>query len=369
MKKKVAVAMSGGVDSSVCAALLKEEGYEVIGVTMQIWPKAEGKSRADRHCGVNAIDDAKKVADELGISHYAFNLCGVFEKYVIDNFCDEYKKGRTPNPCIRCNQYIKFGALLKTAKQLGADYLATGHYAKIAYNEESGEYLLRKGTDPDKDQSYFLYIMTQSQLENVLMPLGNYTKNEIRTIARNLNLPVVDRLESQEICFIPDNDYPKFLKEYIQEAAKPGPILNTQGELLGEHRGILFYTIGQRRGLGISAKVPLYVVAIDREKKAIIVGTEDELYRNKLRACEVNYISAERLKRPTKLKVKIRYRHKEAEAIVYPIGSEEVHIEFIQPQRAITPGQAVVFYDKDIVIGGGTIKVIKKGTGYFFRKK
>ncbi|MEA3485473.1 MAG: tRNA 2-thiouridine(34) synthase MnmA, partial [Candidatus Aerophobetes bacterium] len=255
MKKKVAVAMSGGIDSSVCAALLKEKGYEVIGITMQIWTKVEDKSQVDRCCGVNTIDSAKRAADELKIPHYMLNFRDIFEKYVIANFCDEYTRGRTPNPCIRCNQYIKFGALLKKAKQLGADYLATGHYAKIAYNKEKGEYLLKKGTDPEKDQSYFLYTMTQSQLKNILMPLGNYTKSEVRKVARDLNLPVADRPESQEICFIPDNDYSKFLKKYIQEAARPGPILNARGERVGEHRGILFYTIGQRRGLGISVKV------------------------------------------------------------------------------------------------------------------
>lgn len=356
MKRKVAVAMSGGVDSSVCAALLKEKGYEVIGVTMQIWPGDKGEGRLDRHYTINIMDAAKRIADELGIPHYMLNLRDVFEKYVTANFCDEYRKGETPNPCIRCNKYIKFGALLKMANQLGADYLATGHYAKIEYNEKTGEYLLKKGADLDKDQSYFLYTMSQSQLKNILMPLGDYTKDEVRAMARDFNLPILDREESQEICFIPTGGYPEFLKRCMPEAFKPGPILNTRGEILGEHKGVLFYTIGQRRGLGISSKTPLYVVAIDGEKNAVIVGTEDELYSDELKASEVNYITTEGLKEPARLRVRIRYRHKEAEAMVYPTTKNEVRIKFAQPQRAITPGQAAVFYDGDIVVGGGVIR-------------
>jgi len=356
--KKVAVAMSGGVDSSVCAALLKEKGYEVIGLTMQIWPEDESKDRPDRCYGTEVIDNARRVTDKLGISHYVVDLREAFEKYVMVNFCDEYREGRTPNPCIRCNQYIKFGALLKKARELGADYLATGHYARIDYRRETGEYLLRKGVDLEKDQSYFLYTMIQEQLENVLMPLGNYTKNEIRAIARDLDLPVMDRAESQEICFIPHSDYPEFLKEHIPEAANPGPILNTQGQILGEHRGILFYTVGQRKGLGISAKVPLYVIGIERGKNTIIAGTEDELYSDELKACKVSYTARNGPKEPVRLKVKIRYRHREAEARVYPVSENEVRVKFAQPQRAITPGQAAVFYDKDVVIGGGTIEKV-----------
>jgi len=351
--KKVAVAMSGGIDSSVCAALLKERGYEIIGVTMWTWPK--GKSGKEVSRFYNTVDEARKVAEKLGITHYVVDLEDLFVRYVIANFCDEYRKGRTPNPCIRCNEYVKFGVLLRKARELGANYLATGHYARIEYNKETGRYLLKRGVDLEKDQSYFLYRLRQDQLKSILMPLGDYTKDEVRSMATELNLSL-NKPESQEICFILEDSYADFLKEYIPEAARPGPIMDRGGKILGEHKGILFYTIGQRRGLGISAKVPLYVIAIDRERNAVIVGTEDELYRDELKASEVNYIATEYLNKPARLKVKIRSRHQEAEATVYPTSKDKVHIKFLQPQRAITPGQAAVFYDGDVVIGGGTIQ-------------
>jgi tRNA-specific 2-thiouridylase len=356
---KVVVAMSGGVDSSVTAALLKQDGYQVIGATMQIWPPNELGDEADKFggcCGFDAVSEAKSVAHTLGIPHYVMNFRNEFAQKVIANFCREYSLGRTPNPCIRCNEHIKFDALLNRAKELGADFIATGHYTRIEYDEVNDRYLLKKGVDRGKDQSYVLYIMSQNQLKHTLMPLGVFTKEKVRQIARELGLSVADKAESQEICFIPDGNYSSFLKEYMPDVAKPGPILDREGNTLGEHRGILFYTIGQRKGLGISAEEPMYVVAIDRGRNAIIVGSKEDVYRDELIAADINWISMESPKQPLELKAKIRYRHREADAVITSISQREVHVKFSKPQMAITPGQAIVFYHKDTVIGGGTIE-------------
>ena len=363
--------MSGGVDSSVTAALLKREGYEVIGATMQIWPSKKQAEEAERFggcCGLAAVEDAKRVASELNIPHYVVNFREVFEKKVIANFCSEYKEGRTPNPCIRCNQYIKFGVLLKKAKELDAEYIATGHYARIGYacppklkehrrNKKRERYFLKKGIDPKKDQSYVLYVMTQEQLKHTLMPLGTLTKEKVREIARELNLPVANKPESQEICFIPDADYRRFLKTQISaDKLKKGLIVDKKGKVVGRHKGIVFYTIGQRRGLGITSSNPLYVIAIDKDKNVLVVGSEKETLKDKLVAEDVNWITFDRLKKPIRIKAKIRYRHREAEAKVTPLSGNRVEVRFKRSQRAITPGQAVVFYNKDILIGGGTIE-------------
>lgn len=356
---KVVVAMSGGVDSSVAAAILKEDGYQVIGVTMQIWPSDKQAYEVDRFsgcCRFGAAEDAKRVAYKLGIPHYVMNFRDIFVHKVIADFCQEYSLGRTPNPCIRCNQYIKFDALLERAKGLDADFVATGHYARVGKAEASGRYLLKKGIDQRKDQSYVLYTLTQKQLEHALLPIGNFTKQRVREIARELKIPVVAKPESQEICFIPDDDYPKFLSEYIPQAVKPGPILDKQGSTLGEHQGILFYTIGQRKGLGISAKEPLYVTAIVHEKNAVVVGGKEEVYGTELVASGLNWISLTKLKRPITAKAKIRYLHSEAEAEITPVNEDKVRVRFKEPQMAITPGQAIVFYHGDTVIGGGTIE-------------
>lgn len=356
---RVVVAMSGGVDSSVAAALLKEEGYQVIGVTMQIWPP-DKQSRFGGCCGLDAVEDAKKVAYKLGIPHYVMNFRDIFARKVIADFCQEYSLGRTPNPCIRCNQYIKFDALLERAKGLGADFVATGHYARIEKDEAKGIHLLKKGVDQRKDQSYVLYPITQEQLGHSLLPLGNFTKEKVRKIARELELPVAAKPESQEICFIPEDDYPKFLKEYIPQAARPGLILDEYGDILGSHRGILSYTIGQRKGLGLSAREPLYVIAIEPERNTIVVGPKEKTLGNELIARRLNWITVAKLTQPITAKAKIRYRHQEAEATITPLDEDRIYVKFAEPQMAPAPGQAIVFYDGDIVLGGGTIELARK---------
>jgi len=355
---KVVVAMSGGVDSSVAAALLKEQGYEVIGITMQLQPSNRLAGEADRFggcCGLDAVTDAKKVARELDIPHYVANFRDVFARHVIADFCREYSLGRTPNPCIRCNQYIKFDALLKRAQELGADEVATGHYARIEKGNGNGRYLLRKSTDRLKDQTYVLYTMTQEQLGHTLFPVGYLTKDKVRHIAEKLGLPVADKAESQEICFIPDNNYPKFLEEYTGITPRSGAIVDRQGNVLGEHRGIASYTIGQRKGLGIASPEPLYVTAIDPKENTITVGGKSEVYATGLVASDLNWISIEEPDSPMNVTAQIRYLHHEAEATVTLTGTNEAMVEFREPQMALTPGQAVVFYDGDTVVGGGTI--------------
>ena len=340
-RKRVVVAMSGGVDSSVAAALLKEKGFEVIGIYMHIWEHSKN-------------NDAKRVANKLEIPYYELDLRDTFKDMVISNFCEEYKEGRTPNPCIRCNKYIKFDALAKKAKELNADFMATGHYARIQKAEN--RYILKKGVDTKKDQSYFLYALTQEQLKYTLMPLGDITKERVRKIAEEKNLHVANRPESQDICFIPDNNYGEFVKKHIPEEIKPGPIVNKEGIVIGEHRGIIFYTVGQRRGMGIADKNPLYVIAIDKKHNTIIAGKKEELYTDELIAGNINFINMKKIETPIKVEAKIRYLHQPSKATVIPLSKCKVKVKFDSPQRAVTPGQAVVFYNKEEVIGGGTIE-------------
>jgi tRNA-specific 2-thiouridylase len=359
MNHKVVVAMSGGVDSSVAAALLVQQGYQVIGITMNIWPTPQSAEEAERFggcCSLAATEDARRVAFHLGIPHYVFNFRKVFRETVIENFIHEYRRGRTPNPCIRCNQYVKFNLLLHKAKAIGANYIATGHYARVEFDTLKNRYILKKGVDQKKDQSYVLYVLRQEQLAHTLFPVGHLTKQKTRQIATELGLPVATKRESQEICFIPDNNYPQFLKGYIPEAAKPGPILDKEGKVIGTHHGILYYTVGQRKGLGITSPKPLYVLAIDEERNALIVGYKEDLLRKGLVATEVNFITIDKLNKPLKVKAKIRYRASEALATLFPESNNKVKVEFEQPQKAIAPGQAVVFYQNDIVLGGGTIE-------------
>lgn len=350
--------MSGGVDSSVAAALLKEQGYEVIGVTMNLFslPREYCRSENLRSCcGWKAAEDAHRVATILGISHYVADLRADFKRKVVDDFCEEYARGRTPNPCIRCNQYIKFETLMERAEKLEADFLATGHHARIEYDSQRDRFLLKKGMDKEKDQSYFLYPLTQEQLSLTLMPIGHLTKDKVRESAQKFGLPVSQKPESQEICFIPDNDYPGFLHQRIPEAFNPGPILNVENKILGQHKGIACYTIGQRRGIGIAAQHPLYVIEIQSEKNQIIVGRNEQIYRKRLLASQLNLISLKEIDEPLAIKAKIRYKHKEEKAILTPLDSGKILLEFEKPQRAIAPGQSVVFYDGDVVIGGGVI--------------
>ncbi len=368
MKKRVLVAMSGGVDSSVTAALLKDKDFEVIGITMQM---LECSYDWGGCCGIEAIEDARRVANKLGIPHFVLNLKGIFKEKVIDNFCGEYKKGRTPNPCIRCNQYIKFDTLFKKAKELNTDFIATGHYARVEYDKPRKRFLLKKGIDSQKDQSYVLYIMTQEQLRLTLMPLGELTKNEVRQIAQELDLPVANKLESQEICFVPDSNYGEFLKGYIPESIAPGSIIDKEDNVIGRHQGIIFYTVGQRKGLNIANRDPLYVIKVNKKNNTIVAGYKKDVYSNELIATDMNYMSKEELKEPIKVEVKIRYRHSPSLATAVPLGKGKVCVKFNQPQWAVTPGQSVVFYlstpsdsrqaagtrqnNKDRVFGGGVI--------------
>ena len=352
MSKKVMVAMSGGVDSSVAAMLLTDEGYDVSGVTMCLGIATEEDSA--RCCGATAIDDAKRVCDRLKIPHYVFDYAGELEDKVIAKFISEYKKGRTPNPCVECNRYMKFGSLLEKAKVLGFDFLATGHYAAIERNEEG--YCLKRPKDRKKDQTYFLYSMPYDRLGNVLFPLAPLTKDEVRELAKKATLPVAEKQESQDICFVTQKNYQEFLLARVQKL-NPGPIVDMQGKILGKHRGIIFYTIGQRGGLGISHATPLYVVSIDPDENRIVIGGKKDLMAKGLLAGEMNMLAKSW---PQQVYAKIRYRKKEAPCDV-TADKGRLKVIFAEEQEAITPGQSVVFYENDLVLGGGTIEEVLHG--------
>ena len=350
--------MSGGVDSSTTAWFLRERGYEVIGATMCIGTMDRTQGAPARCCGLADIEDARRVALQLGIPFYVFHLREEFEKEVIQYFCEEYGKGRTPNPCILCNEKIKFGSFLKKVLELNADYLSTGHYARLDFDERIGRYNLRKGVDRRKDQSYVLFSLNQEQLRYTLFPLGEYRKEEVRRRALQLGLRVHDKPESQEVCFIHDTSYHPFLQERLRESIQPGPITDRKGCVLGEHKGIPFYTIGQRRGLRLAKGKPLYVIEIDRERNTVIVGEGEEVYGDTFIVDSINWIVSQKTASSFSSQVKIRYNHPGSEATVSARGNGELKVQFKIPQKAITPGQAAVFYDEEMVLGGGWIKEV-----------
>jgi len=355
-KGKVVVGMSGGVDSSVAAYLLKEEGYDVIGVTMQIWQDEDNGIIEENGgcCGLSAVDDARRVADALSIPYYVMNFKQEFKKNVMDYFIAEYLRGRTPNPCIACNRYVKWESLLRRSLEIGADYIATGHYARIE-QLANGRYALRKSRTAAKDQTYALYNLTQEQLAHTLMPVGAYEKDEIRALARKTGLSVAHKPDSQEICFVPDNDYAKFIEENTDKTIMPGNFVNTKGEVIGQHRGITHYTVGQRRGLNLSMGRPVFVLKIRPETNEVVIGDNEEVFSAGLRANHLNFMAIPDLPKEMKLTAKIRYNHQGAGCTVKRTGEDEIVCSFDEPQRAITPGQAVVLYQGDHVAGGGTI--------------
>ena len=351
--RRVVVAMSGGVDSSTAAALLLEQGYEVIGIMLRLW--AEAGPAANRCCTPDAVADARRVADVLGIPFYVRDYKEIFKKTVVDFFTETYARGLTPNPCLLCNRQIRFGHLLDEALALNAGALATGHYARVR-RVETGEYQLLKGSDPAKDQSYVLHRLGQEQLAHALFPLGDYTTPQVRAMATARGLPVSERPDSQDLCFLGNGDYRDFLSRHAPGAAQPGPILDTAGRKLGEHRGLPYYTIGQRKGLGIAAPQPLYVLALDTVRNAVVVGAAEELGRRDLTAAEVTYVGGYPPEDPIPVTAKIRYKAPAAPATLIPLPGERAQVRFEEPLRDITPGQGVVFYRDDVVLGGGIIE-------------
>ena len=350
MKKKALIAMSGGVDSSVAAWLMQDAGFDCIGATMRMCD--------DALLGCPCVDpsiDAKAVAHRLGIPFHVFDTCNDFKMNVVDNFITSYEQGDTPNPCILCNKTMKFGVLLDKATQLGCDHIVTGHYARIEKDPETGRYLLKKAVDENKDQSYFLACLNQQQLSKILLPLGSLTKSETRQIAEEQGFITARKRDSQDICFIPDGDYKTFMERYTGKVYPAGDYLDLNGKVLGKHLGAVGYTLGQRKGLGIALGEPAYVCAKDMENNTVILGKNEDLFRTCLRANAWNFMPFETLTAPMRVYAKVRYRHTPQPATVYPEENGFARVEFDEPQRAITTGQAVVLYDGDTVIGGGTI--------------
>lgn len=349
--------MSGGVDSSVAAYLLKEQGYDVIGVTMQIWQDEEEAVQEENGgcCGLSAVDDARRVAASLDIPYYVMNFKAEFKKNVMDYFVAEYLKGRTPNPCIACNRYVKWESLLKRSMEIGADYIATGHYAKIT-ELPNGRFALQKSVTAAKDQTYALYNLTQYQLSHTLMPVGDYSKEEIRGIAEKIGLRTANKPDSQEICFIPDNDYAGFIdREATGLVPPPGNFVLTDGTVIGQHKGITHYTVGQRKGLGIAMGRPVFVTEIRPDTNEVVIGSNEDVFGTTVYAKNLNFISIPDLEGDLEVIGKIRYSHKGAPCTIRKVEEDKIVCQFHEPVRAITPGQAVVFYDGDIVVGGGTI--------------
>ena len=355
-KGKVVVGMSGGVDSSVAAWLLKKQGYDVIGVTMQIWQDEENIVQEENGgcCGLSAVDDARRVAAAIGIPYYVMNFKDEFQKSVIEYFTKEYLAGRTPNPCIACNRYVKWEALLQRSLSIGADYIATGHYARIEHLP-NGRYAIRRSATMEKDQTYALYNLTQEQLARTLMPVGEYSKDRIREMADEIGLLVAHKPDSQDICFVPDGDYASFIENTTDQVLQTGDFVTPEGKILGKHKGIIHYTVGQRKGLGLALGYPAFVLEILPETNEVVIGTYEESLTYTVRANELNFMSVEQITEPVRVFAKIRYNHKGAWCTVERTGEDEIVCTFDEPIRAATPGQAVVLYDGEYVLGGGTI--------------
>ena len=356
-KGKVVVGMSGGVDSSVAAWLLKEQGYDVIGVTMQIWQDEDNEVQEENGgcCGLSAVDDARRVASSIGIPYYVMNFKQEFQKNVIDYFTEEYLNGRTPNPCIACNRYVKWEALLQRSLSIGADYIATGHYARID-KLPNGRYAIRRSATLAKDQTYALYNLTQEQLAHTLMPVGNYSKDKIREMAEEIGLQVANKPDSQDICFVPDHDYASFITQETGKESKPGNFVDEEGNIMGQHRGLIHYTIGQRKGLGISSSTPIFVKELRPQTNEVVLCKSERLFSCDCHVDNINYMAEEKLTGPVKAIGKIRYSHAGAPCTLYPQPDGTLLAQFDEPQRAMTPGQAAVFYQDDHVLCGGTIE-------------
>ncbi len=352
-KKKALIAMSGGVDSSVAAKLMIDAGYDCIGCNMRLYDLNTELAEENSCCSLEDVEDARAVAQKLGMPFYAFNFKDGFKEKIIDKFVCSYERGLTPNPCIDCNRYMKFDALYRRAEELGCNVIVTGHYVRI--EEKDGEFFLKKAVDPSKDQSYVLYTLTQEQLAHTMFPLGSYTKAEARVLAEKSGFLNYDKSDSQDICFVPDGDYAKVIRQYSGKEYAPGDFVDAEGNVLGQHKGIIHYTIGQRRGLGLSLKEPMYVCRLDVPNNKVVLGRNEDLFRRDVTVRDANWISGQTPQAPFHCKAKLRYRQEERPALCTPEGKNGFRLLFDEPQRAVTPGQAAVLYDGDIVLGGGTI--------------